>query len=385
MNKTLLNKIFVTSIIFLLTLSSLSTSKVKAQEDLPNEVIQFLKEVIQLNTTKYYTYNEVGPNYQQVERFGETIELVDGKIMLQHEGVIVGALYNINNHSLENCKISIPQQWPPELIQWENVNNAAKIILNNYKTYLGNSQNNSDIDLMVNLLSKVESKNSTVIEGNIKLEVDKFGKFFKWSYHYNGADYPGIGISFQDNGAFSSFGDARRSYRIGSIEVNISEQHAIDFAVTQAKTYSFMCENGTVIELGFLEHFISAELSRKSRYIQKEYYPIWKVDIPLDNIYGQIFFIRVMFWADNGEIDQVKPLGYGIGFFDPEDILQGSLILTSSLTPSPTSTIQPTLTPTSTPEKTDVEFPVFIVASIIIIVVGSIGVLTYIVKIKRRA
>ena len=50
----------------------------------------------------------------------------------------------------------------------ESLNNAAKIILNNYKTYLGNSQNNSDIDLMANLLSKVESKNSTVIEGNIK-------------------------------------------------------------------------------------------------------------------------------------------------------------------------------------------------------------------------
>ena len=61
----------------------------------------------------------------------------------------------------------------------------------------------------------------------------------------------------------------------------------------------------------------------------------------------------------------------------------------STLTPTPTSiptpTIEPTATPTSTPEPTDVEFPVFIVASIIIIAVVSIVILVYGAKTKRRS
>ena len=54
-------------------------------------------------------------------------------------------------------------------------------------------------------------------------------------------------------------------------------------------------------------------------------------------------------------------------------------------TPTPKPTLEPSTTPTSTPEPTDVEFPVLIVASIIIIVIGSIGILTIGVRTKRRS
>jgi len=62
----------------------------------------------------------------------------------------------------------------------------------------------------------------------------------------------------------------------------------------------------------------------------------------------------------------------------------GHTLADTILTPTPPPTIQPTSTPTASPEPTDVEFPVFMVASIIVLVVGSIGVLTYIVRTKRR-
>jgi len=64
------------------------------------------------------------------------------------------------------------------------------------------------------------------------------------------------------------------------------------------------------------------------------------------------------------------PIGYGTS--DPNYI-------------PPTPTISPSSTPTSSPEIADVEFPVLIVASIIIIILCSIGVMTYIVRTKRRS
>jgi len=56
---------------------------------------------------------------------------------------------------------------------------------------------------------------------------------------------------------------------------------------------------------------------------------------------------------------------------------------TDSPIPTPTPTIEPTASPE--PESTEVEFPIFMVASIIIIVLGSIGILTIGIKTKRRS
>ena len=69
-------------------------------------------------------------------------------------------------------------------------------------------------------------------------------------------------------------------------------------------------------------------------------------------------------------------------FINPENIDHYPLV-----NPWIPEIIRPTPTPTSTPtpEPLDVEFPVFIVASIIIIVLGSIGMLTIGVRTKRRS
>ena len=63
-----------------------------------------------------------------------------------------------------------------------------------------------------------------------------------------------------------------------------------------------------------------------------------------------------------------------------------SLLTYSSLPiPTPTPSLDPTSTPTSSPEPSDVEFPILIVASIIIIAVCSIAILAYDIKTKRRS
>ena len=77
------------------------------------------------------------------------------------------------------------------------------------------------------------------------------------------------------------------------------------------------------------------------------------------------------------------PIGHKLSYNMPSS---GPTIIPSpSPASTPTPTIEPTSTPTSSPEPTDVEFPILIVASIIVIVLGSIGFLAIGVKTKRSS
>lgn len=376
--KTILSRSLVVLIVVTVFFPSITVLDVKGQDttSYTKEVLRFLQEVVQLNTTEYYVVNSVGPVVDEQEVLDEIVNYTHGKISLDRQGGHLYSLYSFLNGTLQSIRIRVEQiGWPQSLIRWDNLFEAAKVTLINYKDFLGTLQNNSNIDLMYNLLTKVNTPNSTTIEGNIKLEIDQYGKFFKWTYNYNGVDFPAIHISFDDSGAIGSFSDSRKSYRIGSIEVNFTEEEAIGIALDQAKVFSFVYENGTIIEIGFLEHWVKAELVVKSRYVQKEYYPVWMVDLPLDNIYGQIYFIRVMFWADDGEIDQVKPLGYG---GDPSWGESGSLIVTS--TPSPSQ--EPILTPEFTGGLDLQEFSFVPVVALVMIVFG-VGIILYFKKRKK--
>ncbi|MCL2691762.1 MAG: hypothetical protein FWE56_05885, partial [Candidatus Bathyarchaeota archaeon] len=54
-------------------------------------------------------------------------------------------------------------------------------------------------------------------------------------------------------------------------------------------------------------------------------YPIWIVDLPLNQMYpGMISVIRVMLWADTGEVISVQPLGAGFPNTYLDDSAHGS-------------------------------------------------------------
>lgn len=81
-------------------------------------------------------------------------------------------------------------------------------------------------------------------------------------------------------------------------------------------------------------------------------------------------------------INQVyTPVGHTLTYTVPSS----SPSPTPTLSPTPTPTVEPTLSPTSSPQPQDPEFPIFIVASILIITVSSIAILVYGVKTKRRS
>ncbi|MHA2326813.1 MAG: hypothetical protein ACXACB_15500 [Promethearchaeota archaeon] len=327
-------------ILGLIILSTIPILPAYLQEDPIEELIAFIEEVAQIDMTIIRPSHQVGPNIETLERLGETIESVDGKFYFMvnegpDEGAFVGsALYTILDGTINFVVLTGAKGT-------SNINEEAAKILERYQTYLGDSPLNKDLDKMKNLAGKVNIENPIVLEDNVKLELLR-GNSFKWTYNYHGVDYPGIVIEFRD-GVFRSFGDKRDDYRIGDTEVNISEEQAIAFALDHARAFSFECENGTVVELGIKEEVITASLEYKSRHLSKEYYPIWMVDVPLDMVYDQIFFIRVMFWTNDGEVDKVQPLGYGIGLITPEHIVSGHLIVPSdppvysSPTPSPSS------------------------------------------------
>ena len=370
--------------VFLINIMLSLTNIVKAQETSanPEQVLVFLEDVVQIDLAKY----KITLVQSSVNPWGWDGNLTHTQGDYQLDATayggtsIIRVFFRFIDKELTSVSFSIPQTPPIFIGNPKDQVQDAVGFLERYQTFT----NDSEVSTMKNILETVNPKtNTTTIVGNIKLEVEYESDEtdFCWSKNFNGADFSRLRLSYED-GLFDGFYDDRSYIKIGSTEVNISEEQAISFALDQAKAYSFFCENRSVIEIGFREEYIRAKLNVKPHYGQDELYPFWTVDVPLDRVYGGAMIIKVVFWADNGEIDERYPLGYGIGLIDPEDILSGRVILTSSPSPYPHLTPTPSPTPTSSPEPN--QFPTTLaVASIATIGIIGIGSLIFFKKYRK--
>ena len=344
MNKGILSRFSTTLFVVILCLSSLQVVDVRGQEEETNteQVLVFLEDVVQIDMTKYEARLRVSDTNNWT---GDTTRTT-GQYILDSSGLggtsIITISFTIVDNKLVGCFLYLTQGSPIFSEQQEtNPIKTAERFLQRYQTFT----NDPEVATMKNILETLNPKtNTTAIVENIKLELTFYPKdtVFRWSKNFNGADFSRLNLEFR-NDQFFAFGDDRSYTKSGSIEVNISEEQAITLALQEASTYMFECDNDTVLELGFIEAFIKAELKVIPKGNQGDYYPIWIIDVPLDRMYGHISYFTIMLWADNGIIREVIPLGSGVGFMDPDQLIAGKLIETSNPTPSiePTPTGQP--------------------------------------------
>ena len=341
MNKGILSRFSTTLFVVILCLSSLQVIDVRGQEEDTNtkQVLDFLEDVIQIDMTKY----EVRLRVSDTNNWTGGTTRTTGQYILDSSGLggtsIITISFTIVDNNLVGCFLYLTQGSPifSEQIETDPVK-AAKGFLQRYQTFT----NDPEVATMKNILETINPKtNTTTIIDNIKFEVTYHptDTVFQWSNNFNGADFSHLILEMR-NEQFFAFNDDRSYTKIGSTEVNISEEQAITLALQETSTYMFECENDTVLELGFIEKFIKTELKVIPKSNQGDYYPIWIIDVPLDRMYGHISYFTIMLWADNGIIREVIPLGSGVGFMDPDQLITGKLIETSNPSPS----IEPTPT-----------------------------------------
>jgi len=215
-----------------------------------------------------------------------------------------------------------------------NLLDAAKEFLERYQTNSGASYTQE----MRKMLDKIEeTKDATITSGNIKLtvlnqEVQNYPAeavdrtLFEWTYTVNGVDAPQnvVRVTFEE-GVFKSLVNDWDLYSIGSSEVNVSREEAINLARNAAEDYTLRIylEDGlTDVEFNLADEPARAELFMYPRETLTVY-PFWRIELYFDKYYYSAYGIQVGIWADTGEIESCESLS-GLGPIAEEDPTESS-------------------------------------------------------------
>ena len=107
------------------------------------------------------------------------------------------------------------------------------------------------------------------------------------------------------------FCDYWNCYTVGNADVKFDREAAIQVAKEHAQNHSYNIGDTTVSDFTILDEYITAELMMQERG-NYEVYPWWEIRLPLDKAYlGAITEIRVLMWADTGEVTYVEAIRGG--------------------------------------------------------------------------
>lgn len=201
----------------------------------------------------------------------------------------------------------------------------ARLILSRYWSFFGAEH----VKPMLEMLNEVKKLgNYTKIEGKMRFtiscEVDVDTReiglvHICMNYWENGIEFrrKSIGLLFTSNEL--TFYDTWNLYRIGSAELNVSEEDAVRIAKKAAKNFTYTAadyEGKTVVVGNFtvLDKPLYVDLSTDYRGTDHyTLYPFWEVYLCLDTMYlGGVTGLRVLIWVDTGEVTGIYPTG-GLG------------------------------------------------------------------------
>jgi hypothetical protein len=163
------------------------------------------------------------------------------------------------------------------------------------------------------ILSRANSyQNQVITQGNLTLKVDKYGNRFLWYSSINGIhiSYKALAMEISENGHLLQFINDWDLYHVGSTDIRISEQQAIDLALPYAQS----CAAHFGLTIKRVKTTLRYELDRESlRGDKYAVYPMWIIEMPFDmsqsnqdTIYGYC----VILWADTGTITYAMAQGH---------------------------------------------------------------------------
>jgi hypothetical protein len=291
------------------------------------EVLVFLKDIFQLDTAKYEATLMTNRTEYWPELGG--IAQTTGQYTLDSTGLvdstgqcgtsILTVSFTFWDQELIACSFYEESRGPPLYSKQPvtELSDAASGFLQRYQARTGDAQ----LAQMRSLLDMVDvTSNTTKTVDNLSLEVrvEDDRTFFAWGNTLNGTDYSRLRLGFQD-GQFMRFYDDRSFYKLGSSEVNISEEQAISIALKRVETYSYKYQDKVIADFNINKELILTHphfLNKTTNPM--ELYPCWIIDLGLDDVYpGEVAYIQVWLWADSGEAFICRAMSYGGFLSDP--------------------------------------------------------------------
>ncbi|MCW4034806.1 MAG: winged helix-turn-helix domain-containing protein [Candidatus Bathyarchaeota archaeon] len=276
-----------------------------------DRVINFLKDVIQLDLSKYQARLERNTVEYRPDLGGVVEEVLAYTLLTDNSEL--GVDFRFRNQTLSRYRLDyiegLPvyyEQQPIDLIE------SAKGLIDRYQNYAGISY----LTPMKNMLDTISNvENTAIIMGDLKLEIITDGPDtqFQWMYTTEGIGYQAKGLTLNyDNGVLEMFTDGWFLFTVGSTEVNISELQAIQIAIAHVNEFSWSVNDVTISEFDIVESEVTAELWPHLREDNLELIPYWYVTIPLDKVYPlNVDRLAVGIWADTGEITEYRTIRVG--------------------------------------------------------------------------
>lgn len=272
------------------------------------------------------------------------------------------------------CMVSVPNDSLIYTYSTDDFLKAAEGIIERYQVFL----DDSSLTEMIDSLNAVDTlKDATLTVGNIKLDIktDDQRTSFYWKHTFNGVDYNEIQLTFEPSGI--KFSDHGSRYKMGSTDIKILEQQAIDIAVPYVEAYSYPAiggtqDNQTVVEIsGFVvdkERTTAQALTVETGGLL---YPCWKVTVALVDVYpGNVYTMSIFVWADSGDVFDCTPEAVG-GYSEIE----------TSPTENPTIESSPLSEPSNENKNLPLEAIIVATVAIVMVLASSVAIALF----KKRS
>lgn len=285
-----------------------------------NEAILFLENVANIDTAKY----NVTLSIHDVRYPDHLNGLAQENVVynLESSESKLEAAFSFRNKTLAHYGLFVLNGLPLySESQPTSVLALADCILGNYQkfTEADKTEINRNITGMRNVLStigKIENTESSLNNDKVKVTSNQDLIAFEWMYSIDGVDFPSVTMEFQ-KGIFCGLGDVWSIYKIGSTDVNISENGAVEIALKYVEDFSWKAyaENGDTVEVtdfNIVSDPLIVELQTTRGKEPLTMYPCWNVVLYLDKAYpGLVNRISLAIWADSGEVISCLPLSIG--------------------------------------------------------------------------
>jgi DNA-binding transcriptional ArsR family regulator len=274
-----------------------------------DKAIRFLKDVVELDLTKYDA-TLLSNTADHPSSLDGVLEQILRYSLVSSESKIEVVL-RFRNNTLSNYQMllldGLPIYAEPQPF---TVLDSAKWLLYKLIAYEDAPYLN---EMNSTLFQFGEADSIEMTQGNLKFNesISGMNAEMEWFHTENGVDFTqkGLKLVFEGN-ALKELDDGYFLFKIGSTQVTVNSEDAIQIARDAMKGFTWKSSSGqTVSGYKVLDEPVSVIFQPTAREKPLDLIPCWYVTLYLDNVYPtNINRIAIWVWADTGKTGPIKPI-----------------------------------------------------------------------------
>ncbi len=273
-----------------------------------NKVASLLGDVAQIDVKSYKT-SLLSNTLEYRADIGAAEEVI--RYSLTSSSSNLDCYFRFRNNHFSRYQLTTIESTPTQTQnQPSSIIENAKSTLNRYKLYSGDVY----LEDMAGLLEMASSSGSTELtQGSLKLKIvdngDGNGRV-TWTYTEQGIDYPSKSLDMVfRNRVLTELTDGYFLFTIGSTNLDVTQEEAVQIAKDYAKTLTWTIDNQQITGFPVLDQPVSVQLAPHPRPGSTGLIPYWYVVLRLDRTYaGGINTLTLGIFADNGEVVNIQML-----------------------------------------------------------------------------